>query len=61
MHAMTSIRYTIGDDKMTSTEQARELLDQIEALMVRAETGAEWAEICRMETEYVALTGKQVM
>lgn len=46
---------------MTATQTARELLDQIEALMVRAETGEEWAEICRLEAEYVALTGKQVM
>lgn len=39
---------------------ATEILDQIRALYSRAESGEDFAEICRLEALYVALTGKQM-
>lgn len=39
---------------------AEQLKARIEKLMRKAESGADWAEICRLEAEYVALTGEQV-
>lgn len=34
---------------------ANELQAQIEQLISKAETGAQWAEICRLEAEMIAL------
>lgn len=39
---------------------ASQLKARIEKLMRTAETGEQWAEICALEAEYIALTGKQL-
>lgn len=30
-------------------------LEQIEALRAKAETGEQWAEVCRLEAEFIAI------
>lgn len=40
---------------------SNEIRAQIEKLLSQhPETGEQWAEICRLEAEYVALTGQQL-
>lgn len=33
---------------------------QIAQLVSRAETGEQWAEICKLESDYIAATGEQL-
>ena len=44
---------------MTTQEKINELTQTIEQLMRAAETGEQWAEICRLEAELVAETCRQ--
>jgi hypothetical protein len=37
-----------------------DLQDEIERLLLKAETGEQWAHICALETRYVELTGGQL-
>ena len=39
---------------------AQKIKSQIKVLLLKAESGEQWAEICRLEAEYVRLTTKQL-